>query len=767
MKSRYGIVIALGIPFLWFFMPTGDVFRDVPYATVAFDTQQQLLGARIAPDGQWRFPTGSNVPIRFELALLAFEDRYFHHHPGFNPVSILRAVRTNLQAQSIKSGASTITMQVARMRGGATKRTYLRKLMELGWALRLESTHSKRDILQLYVDHAPFGGNVVGLEAACWRYFGRPPSDLTWAEAAFLAVLPNAPALIHPGRNRTALIEKRDRLLQRLHDRGHFDEMELSLAKAEIIPAAPLPLPNETPHLIDYLVSMQGEGKRFETTIELSIQRRLNLIAQQHHERLQGNQIMNVSILAADTRTGVVKGYVGNVGDSHVDVIQAPRSSGSILKPFLFARMVDQGRILPTSLITDVPVSVGGFQPQNFSKRFEGMVPADQALARSLNIPAVMMLRDYGVEVFHHDLMSMGMNSLPHPPSHYGLSLILGGAESTLWNVTAMYASLGRVLLNYDPARTSDVAYSYQELRVVDRPTEPRLSELSPTSVYATLEALTMVQRPDEEPDPTWFQASRRMAWKTGTSYGHRDAWAIGVTPDITVGVWVGNDSGEGRPGLTGITVAAPVLFDVVNRFPDAGWFREPIFDSHTAVICRKSGFLAISHCTETDTVQVTLKGLESPPCPFHKAIQVDADARYRVDSSVLPISEIRTIGWFVLPPLQEWFYRQSNPNYRTLPPMHPRMKSDQDEAPMHWIYPYKTTDLVIPVELDGETGRALFEVAHRNPESELYWHLDGTYLGATRDRHQMGLAPPAGQHQLTVVDSDGFSLSARFRVLP
>ncbi|RMF68924.1 MAG: penicillin-binding protein 1C, partial [Alphaproteobacteria bacterium] len=302
--------LALAAAAWWFAFP--DPLFDTSYSVVVEDHRGQLLGARIAADGQWRFPVPDSVPRRFAEALIAFEDKRFRYHPGIDPLALLRAFRQNLRAGTVVSGGSTLTMQVMRMAGGPGARTFGRKLWEMLMAVRLELSASKDEILRLYAAHAPFGGNVVGLEAAAWRYFGKRPDRLSWAEAATLAVLPNAPALIHPGRRRDALQHKRDRLLQRLCAQGTIDSLSLQLALAEPLPEAPAPLPDLAPHLTEWLRRQHPGGGRFRTTLDADLQTRVAERVAAHAHAWAGNGVHNAAALVLDTHSGAVRAWVGN-----------------------------------------------------------------------------------------------------------------------------------------------------------------------------------------------------------------------------------------------------------------------------------------------------------------------------------------------------------------------------------------------------------------------------------------------------------------------
>ena len=308
-----------------------NLFKGTCYSTVIEDRNGELLGARIASDGQWRFPPSDNVPDKFKEAIIEFEDRWFLYHPGVNPVSIVRAAIGNIKAGRVTSGGSTITMQVIRLSRGK-ERTFWQKIIESVLATRLELRLSKKKILALYASHAPYGGNVVGIEAASWRYFGRPPEELSWGEAATLAVLPNAPSDIHPGRNRERLLAKRNRLLRDLHKRGKLDDLDLELALDEPLPLEPVALPMDARHLTEYY-SKISKGERVRTTIDIHLQRQVQEIADQWNDEFSITGINDLAAVVTDVKTGDILAYVGNADPDRkrpgadVDIARSPRST--------------------------------------------------------------------------------------------------------------------------------------------------------------------------------------------------------------------------------------------------------------------------------------------------------------------------------------------------------------------------------------------------------------------------------------------------------
>ena len=745
------------------FLVTGYIFClprhlfHVPYSTVVTDRNEELLGARIASDGQWRFPPRNTTPEKIKECLITFEDKHFYHHWGVNPFAIGRAFYQNVKNKRIVSGGSTLTMQTIRLARNES-RTFREKLIEMIWATRLEFRASKEEILSMYISHAPFGGNVVGLDAAAWRYFGH--SDLSWAESAMLAVLPNAPAMIHLSKGRKTLLDKRNRLLKQLLEKKTIDSSTYELAISEPLPDEPHPLPQIAPYLVSRFYQ-ERNGEYSRSTINKGIQTQIEDLAERWSNEFRRSDIRNLAILVIDIPSNQVVAYCGNVhfdqkqGGNQVDVIQAPRSTGSILKPFLYYAMLQEGSLLPDMLLPDVPVNINGFTPQNFSMQFEGAVPASEALARSLNIPAVTMLQRYGVPKFHSFLQQIGLKTINRSSSHYGLSLILGGAEATLWDVTNAYAMMGRSLLQL-PQRSCSLLLPTSR---ITESTDP----FQPGAVWQTFDALKEVNRP-EEIDWKSIPSMQTIAWKTGTSYGFRDAWAVGVTPRYAVGVWVGNATGEGKPGLVGAQTAGPVLFDIFNLLPASSWFTRPTGIFVEAEVCRKSGHLKGRFCDETDTLLVLPAGLRTEACPYHHLVTLSANESQRIYENCANTEPTLRKSWFTLPPVWEWYYKQHHPEYKPLPPFKAGCGEDTFQ-PMQFIYPPMNARIKLPKQLDGSKGFLTVELAHNNPNATVFWHLDETYQAQTQDFHKISLQPAAGKHSLTAVDGEGNTISTTFFV--
>jgi penicillin-binding protein 1C len=750
---------------------------DAPLSTVVEARDGTLLGARIADDGQWRFPAVDSIPEKFEKALLTFEDRYFYFHPGINPVSLFRALKLNIKKHGIVSGGSTITMQVARLSAGNMPRTYPQKIIEILSALKLELFRSKRKILGLYAANAPFGGNCVGLEAAAWRYTGKVPEDVTWAEAAALAVLPNSPALVFPGRNQEILKSKRDKLLQQLFERNYIDSLTFILGTGEPLPGEPKPLPSAAPHLTD-MFYLSKRGERIRTTIDARLQERTSELVNIHQKELSGNFIFNTAALIVKVESGEVLAYIGNSTNENskmhggdVDIIRSFRSTGSILKPILYAGMLQSGQILPNTLIPDIPTRFPGFSPENFDRSFSGAVTAGSALSQSLNIPAVKMLQDYSPERFLELLKNLGFTTFPEPAGFYGLSLILGGGETSLWELTGTYASLSRILRKSNNKKNY-FRGDFHPPVLINEKNPPEIPEdendppLSAASVWLTYEALQNVNRPETEAGWHYFSSSHEIAWKTGTSFGLRDAWAVGTTPEYVIGVWAGNADGEGRPGLTGIAAAAPVMFDIAGIMDPVPWFSAPFEEMTTIRVCSKSGFRAGPDCPEIIEISSCNNGLKSNVCHYHKIVHLNRSRTLQVNTDCELPSEIINESWFVLPPAMEFFYKKKHSDYNSLPPFEQGCRDDKSNPMMEFIYPTPGIKIFIPRDYSGDLTRVIPEVVHRIPSKRVFWHLDDKFIGTTKNIHQIEILSGEGNHVITAVDEDGNSISCSFMII-
>ncbi len=782
-SHRLSTIVFFIVIFAGFHYWPVNLHFNTPLSAILLSNNGELINARVAADHQWRLPPIQNLSPHYITALINFEDDYFYYHPGINPVSLLRALLNNIQHQKIVSGGSTITMQLARMLRKDQPRTYLNKFIEVLLALKLEWHLSKQEIILRYANNAPFGGNIVGIDAASQRYFGRNAGELSWAEAATLAVLPNSPALIHPGRSREQLTTKRNRLLTKLHNQKYLKDVEYQLALLEPIPEKPAPFPKLATHLFDTLIS-QHSNTQFNSTLDANVQRRLEALAKHQSQHLYQQGIHNLAVVIIDNQNLRTVAYLGNSTvqlnnakqqlalSSDVDIIQKPRSTGSILKPLLYGLLLDGGYLLPDTLVADIPISFNGFSPENYDHTYKGAVPAKIALAQSLNIPAVNMLKIYGVGQFYDGLKNMGMSTLFRPADDYGLSLILGGAEGSLWDISAIYARLMASANNNKKA--TDNIQLLKEKSELHNPEIYKSSNrmfknqithdkkalvLSTGAAWLTLEALLEVTRPDHNQWWRDFANTQAIAWKTGTSYGLRDAWAIGSNSRYTVGVWAGNATGEGVAGLSGRVSAAPTLFKIFDMLPNGRWPQKPLQDLKTVVVCAQNGYLAIGGC-KTTTSFAPKNSYFQQQSPHHRTLLLDQTLSARVHGGCEAAANMRTSSAFILPPAMAYYWRQNNA-YSTLPPWRKDcikgLAQYTHEQPFDILYPLEGSKIYLPKGLDGEQQNSIFKARHQDNQQTLFWHFDDIYLGQTRVFHEMAVTLTPGWHKLVVMDEQGY----------
>ena len=758
---------------VYYFSLPRTLFEE-PYSTVIESSDGELLAAKIARDGQWRFPAKDSVPDKFKKCIVYFEDEHFYYHPGFNPVAMFKAFQQNRSAGKVVRGGSTLTQQVIRLSRKNKKRTYFEKGIEMILATRLEMRCSKEKILELYAAHAPYGGNVVGLEMASWRYFGVQSHQLSWAESATLAVLPNAPSLIYPGKNQIKLLRKRNGLLLKLYNEKIIDKLTYQLSITEPLPQKPYLVPQIAPHLLQR-VAKTDEGKRIKTTIDISLQNRVNQIATQYYNQYKQNEVHNLAVIVIDIKNRNIISYVGNSPtdkdhDKDVDIIGAPRSTGSILKPLLFASMLDEGEILPNTLVADIPTQISGYTPENFNRTFDGAVPAQRALSRSLNIPAVLMLQEHGVNNFYELLQKFKLKNINKHPDHYGLSLILGGAESNLWDLCRTYANLSSTINYFNASDGKYRTKEFAELNYVNGFEQDYGEEsyqktiLGAGSIYLTYNAMKEVNRPEGDEAWKFYDSSLELAWKTGTSFGNRDAWAIGTNSRYVVGVWVGNANGEGRPELTGVGSAAPILFDVFNLLPRKKWFQTPLNDLQYADVCALSGHLAQDDCPKIRQL-INRKGMKTSVCAYHKLVHLDKTEQYRVNSSCESVDNIVSKKWFVLPPVMEWYYKSLHIDYKPLPPFRDDCQQMQ-QASMDFIYPKANSKIYLVKDFNSKIQPVILKVAHSNKEAKMYWYVDNVYKGTTQTFHEMQIEAETGIHYITVEDEYGNDIRRKIEII-
>ncbi len=635
-----------------------------------------------------------------------------------------------------------------RMYRGNRSRTLWQKTIESLGALKLEIFHSKEEILQIWAGMAPFGGNTVGASTAAWRYFQRDLDNLSLAEYATLAVLPNSPATVHLSRNTALLKQRRDFLLKKLWVKGVIPELAYQLSVAEEVPQFQSELPLDGWHLLQFCQQQDDTAFEFRTTLDHHLQKRIQAIVDEFSQLYQRDGIQNASALVIDNQKNEVLAYVGNSADHkensrYVDCIQAPRSYGSLLKPFLYTYALDQGYFLPNELVKDIPTNVQGFAPKNFDRSYRGWVGFDRMVSQSLNVPAVRTLNYVGLESFHailkHHLQLEHLHSNPH---HHGLSLILGGAEASLWEMASLYKGLA---LNHSNEKAS--FGKVQFLADENEEADPDPFTFHPTAVHHALEAMASVERPVEEQHFVKYGGSP-ISWKTGTSYGHRDAWAIGTTPEYTVAVWVGNENGEGVYDLTGAKKAAPILFRIFGALPSTTDF--PVLHSaQKAQYCRETGRLKGPYCSDWAYVPISQRFHHLRQCHLHEVMP----GQTGIKDTILSMDPVAN------------YYHQKY--HGQLVSGHDNSTSEAHGSPhLRIVYPTAERVVFIPKKLDQSTSQLKVSANSSDVHDKLFWYLNGQYHSTTSGLHELDLELPVGRHQLYVVNRSGEEDEVRFEVV-
>lgn len=721
-----------------------------PLSTRILDRNGHPLRFFLAADGMWRFPvTLKDVSPELIRAIIASEDRHFYRHPGINPLAMLRALASNFRHGRIVSGASTIPMQVARL-AEPRPRTIRSKIIEAFRALQLCAHHPKDRILEWYLNLAPFGGNIVGVDAASWLYFGKSPRTLSLGEVALLSILPRSPARYNPLKNPRTALTIRNRVLDRFAAHETFPRQRLDASKKQPLLAARSPLPLRAPHFTRWVRSRRPKQSRVVSSLDLNQQRVVEERVAARMPGLRREGIGNTAVVVLDIRTREVLAHVGSADfwdDKHqgqVDNTLSRRSPGSTLKPFLYALAFDQGHLTPESRLLDVPTNFSGYRPENYGRTFQGLVSARDALALSLNVPAARLLHSCGAESFAR-LLRTGLSTLEQPSAHYGLSLALGGCEARLLELTNLYATLasgGRHL----PVRTESAG-----------PLPPGQHLLSPEACAMVLDILKDVPRPDLTESWELTVNAPTVAWKTGTSFGHRDAWAIGVSRDTAIGVWVGNPDGSQCKNISGARHAAPVLFDVFRTLA-SGVTGLPEFPTPALChipICAVSGGSPGPACPTITTPAIAGK-TRLASCAMHQRIFVDRASGLRLQGDCLRFLPAREHTILVWPPELVAHARAQGAPVPTAPPLHPLcVDVPQESAPLI-LSPSAATTYCFRPDAPEKFQQLSLLAAPAQGATRHFWYMDGQFIADTSPDTPCFAPLAAGNHRVLVTDDLG-----------
>ncbi len=754
-----------------------------PGAVIVTDRRGEPLRFFLPHDDRWRFPVRLRdvSPVLVET-VLASEDRYFHYHPGVNPFSILRAALTNLRAGAVRCGGSTIPMQLARLADPAP-RTLRVKTREALRALQLDVHYDKERLLSWYLNMAPFGGNIVGVGAAAYFYFGKHPSQLSLGEAALLAILPRSPKGYDPFRNPERAKAVRDRLLDQLARRGDVSRVEAEAAKAQELPRRRHAPPMLAPHLSGTLYERYARPANPRTmavrsTLDARMQRIAQIKLRERVDWLRGQGLSNAAAVVLDVRTREVLVMVGSArffDDKHQGQINGAltkRSPGSALKPFLYALAMDKGLVTPQSLLLDLPTDFAGYVAQNYDKRYRGRVTVEEALARSLNAPAVRLLAETGLGDFHALLLDLGLRSIDKPPGYYGLPLVLGGAEVRLLDLVNAYATLAQGGMHREVRDVLEVTddYPFMGERTEDAPPGGaghgrRL--LSAEACHLVERILSGVERADM---PLGWNLARdvpAVAWKTGTSYGHRDAWAVGYSSRHAVGVWVGNMDGRPERGISGARHAGPLLFELFRALePSGSHLPEPEFLNIEQVeVCAESRHLATPLCTERMRMDIIPERSRVPRDTMHRRIFVDAETGELLQGNCLSQRPHKARVVREYPPELIAWQRSRGMAVETLPPLSPLCAEVPGGEKPVIVSPSGSTPYRIRAEAPREFQRIALVVQSPADNATLYWYQNGELVAKGGPEDKLFLPMQPGEHRLVVMDSKGRQDAVTFRV--
>ncbi|TLD81101.1 penicillin-binding protein 1C [Helicobacter sp. MIT 05-5293] len=723
-----------------------DLFEST-YSKSVFDKDNQLLSVFLDSNEQWHLKSPTQVPKKLEIAALTYEDKRFFNHYGIDILALLRSFKDNL-ISSKRYGASTITMQVIKLYFHQ-KRNYKNKFDEFFQALALESIYSKEQILKMYLDNAPYGGNIIGFHSASLLYFGKDSAHLSWGEAALLAVLPNAPGLLNLNKNSSLLKDKRDALLHKLHQQGHIDKDLLSLALLEPLPTHKLTHHNIAPHLSLKVIAQTPNLSNIQTTLNKKIQMRLESKIKQYHKKLLPQGILNMSALVLDTSNGEVLAYLGsqdfldieNYGQ--IDGIAAKRSPGSLLKPFLYALSIDEGLIAPQSLLIDVPLFFSNFNPQNANKRYNGLIPAQIALQKSLNVPFVKLLQNYGYEKFFFALQEM-LDFEDKNYQHYGLSLILGSKEFSPFEIAKLYLGLA----NY--GAFGEIYYLKDSLK------QPKKHLISQGSAYLTLQTLKELER---EGELDYHKDKMTFSWKSGTSYGRKDAWAAGASPQYTIVVWVGNFTGKPNPNILGMKTAGSLLFEILEELPDNDIaFAIPESAFKEILIDKFSGYRLSEEMQQfaipSEEILYPNDAKMLQVSPFYQKVFIANDKPVTSKDSAFIDASAQMILRLPINVLN--YYKTQNIDIQK------HLVSSQNRNTLKIIYPTNGLKIIQPKDFDGQK-ELIMRIANLTNQ-KVFWYLDHKLIFASTHSTQK-IFLDSKPHTLSIIGEDGSIDSVKFNI--
>ncbi|MBN9386078.1 MAG: penicillin-binding protein 1C [Chitinophagaceae bacterium] len=731
----------------------------IEYSIIIEDNQGEVVNAFLTRDQQWRMKTelGEISPL-LRKTIVEKEDKYFYYHPGVNLLAMSRAFFMNILHMRRTSGASTITMQVARSLE-PKRRTYWNKVREMFRALQLEWKYSKDEILQLYLNKVPYGGNIEGVKSAAILYFKKNPDHLSLAEITALSIIPNRPSSLVIGKNNDKIIEERNKWLKRWAQEKVFTEKEIADALDEPLTATRGIVPHFIPHLA-WKLKKQGGSEVFHTTIELNTQRKIEKLVKDYSRILSFQHIRNAAVIVLDNQTHRVISYVGSADfkdttdGGQVNGAAAIRQPGSTLKPLLYGLCIDEGLLTPKMMITDVAVNYEGYAPENYDRKFNGYVTMEYALEHSLNIPAVKSLKALGIDKLIQKLGFCDFQQIKKDQKKLGLSMILGGCGATLEEMTGLYSIFSNEGKYVPPVYLIDTNLK----------SPSRKSILSPEATFMINETLSKVNRPDFPLN--WESTTHlpKIAWKTGTSYGRRDAWSIGYNRRFTVGIWAGNFSGAGVPELSGANTATPLLFQVFNTIDyddDLPWFSKPDgCEVHT--VCSETGLPPTDHCTNLVTDYFIPLISPSRKCDNMQEVFVSADEKISYCRNCLPENGYKKKLYKLISPEMKEYFDLNRIAYQAIPPHNPTCeKVFQNGAPLV-ISPSNGSEYLINRK-DPEPLQLRCRVS--NDVGKVYWYINNKFYKSGEANSKQFFVPEEGPVKISCTDDKGRNRNIWIRV--
>jgi penicillin-binding protein 1C len=736
------------------FFPLAD---NVDYSVMITDAEGKVINGYLTKDEKWRMKTELNeISPLLRQTIIAKEDQYFYHHPGINPLAVARALIKNISRQKTISGASTITMQVARALE-KRERNLFSKILETFRAFQLEWKYSKDEILQLYLNLVPYGSNIEGVKAASLLYFNKAPDHLSLAEITALSIIPNRPSSLVIGRNNDRIVQERNRWLHKFADDKVFTPKQIEDALSEPLTAIRGSVPHIAPHLSLQLkkTATQHEVK---TNLVTNTQLKIEKLTEDYVRGLRDKGIRNASVIVVDNRTNAVIAYVGSASFTdtmdagQVNGAAAVRQPGSTLKPLLYALCMDEGLLTPKMMLNDVAVSYDGYAPENYDKNFNGAVTMEYALEHSLNIPSVKSLRQLGKDQFVNKLIAVDFRQINKDQRKLGLSMILGGCGATLEELTGLFAAFAH------EGRFAPLKFTK------DTTSSSSTQLIAPASSYLITDILSKVNRPDFPLNWTATEHMPRIAWKTGTSYGRRDAWSIGYNKNYTVGIWVGNFSGARVPELSGANTATPLLFKVFNTIDynsDAGWYVPPK-DLALRQVCQATGLPPGEHCTNLISDYFIPLVSSNQLCRHVQEIQLSADGKWSYCQSCVPETGYTKQWVSVMAPELEQWYEERSLAYEKVPPHYFgcekifRGSGPSITSPRNGAEYFINTNEPEPLQLAAHAGADV---------SRLYWYIDDVLYKTTLPGEKQFFTPKEGSVKISCTDDKGRNTNIRIVV--